>query len=117
MNALTNVFKENELASGDIVQLDQTIQLAIDIQADLMSIDNTDSNSRDSSSKVFAKSMIDLYDVVLLNKRAYWGLEWILRSESIDQVQKNVDDTLFLLAENLLDGIYQNYGPFLNIRN
>jgi hypothetical protein len=116
LNSLTNVILENEIASGNIFQLDQTIKLAIDKQTDLM-IANTDSNSRDSSSKIFVKSVIDLYDVVFVNGKAFWGLEWIPRSGAVDQVQKNVDDTLFLLAENLLDGIYLNFGPFRNICN
>ncbi len=114
LNFLTNVLNENELASGNIAQLDQTIRLAIDKQIVLMTA-NSDSNSRDSSSKVFAKSVIDLYDIIFVNEKAFWGLPWILRSDAVDRVQKNVDDTLFLLAENLIDGIYQNYGPHVNL--
>ncbi|XP_046446417.1 adhesion G protein-coupled receptor L3-like [Daphnia pulex] len=114
LNFLTKVLNENELESGNIAQLDQTIRLAFDKQTVLMTA-NSDSNSRDSSSKVFAKSVIDLYDIMFVNAKAFWGLPWILRSEAVDRVQKNVDDTLFLLAENLIDGIYQNYGPNVNL--
>lgn len=115
LNFLTKVLNENELASGNIAQLDQTIRLAFDKQTVLITA-NSDSNSRDSSSKVFAKSVIDLYDIMFVNAKAFWGLPWILRSDAVNRVQKNVDDTLFLLAENLIDGIYQNYGPNVNLR-
>jgi hypothetical protein len=52
---------------------------------------------------------------LLTNDLAFWGLDPISRSEAIDQVQKNIDDTLFLLADNLLDQVYKTVYP--NIGN
>ena len=105
MNSLTNVVKDNEIASGNIVQLDQTVSFAVQKQT-LLIASITDPSLKEESSKNFTMSVIDLNDVVLGNTNAFWGLDWAARSEAINQVQKNVDETLFLLAENLLDKVY-----------
>jgi ABC-type iron transport system FetAB permease component len=108
LNSLTNVVKENGIAPGNLVQLDQTVSFAIEQQTSLM-VNTTDASLREESCKNFTISVIDLNGVVLGNASAFWGLNWEARSEAISEVQKNVDDTLFLLAENLLDKMYQ-YG-------
>jgi len=105
LNSLTNVVKDNEIASGNIVQLDQTVSFAVQKQT-LLIASITDPSLKEESSKNFTMSVIDLNDVVLGNTNAFWGLDWAARSEAINQVQKNVDETLFLLAENLLDKVY-----------
>ena len=78
------------------------------------------SSFKDESSKNFTISVIDLSDVVMANSDAFWGLDWTARTEAIDQVQKNVDDTLYLLAENLLDTVFKysaiNYQNIGNIK-
>ncbi|XP_032778359.2 adhesion G protein-coupled receptor L3 [Daphnia magna] len=107
LGTLSSVLKQNELASGDIIQLDQTVRLAIDKQTQLLAA-NSDPNSKDSISKNFTSSVTDVNNVLLGNELAFWGLESNARSEAIDQVQKNMDDTLFLLASNLLEKIYKN---------
>ena len=104
LNGLTNIVKENDVASGNIVQLDQTITFAIEKQTLLIQT-TADPSLKDQSSKNFTISVIDLSDVVMANSDAFWGLDWTARTEAIDQVQKNVDDTLYLLAENLLDEV------------
>ena len=114
LDGLSIVLKENEIASGNIVQLDKTVRLAIEKQAELLS-GNLDPNSKDASSKNFTNSIVNVNNVLLTNEVAFWGLEPIARSEAIGQVQKNVDDTLFLLAENLIDQVYKNMYP--NIGN
>lgn len=108
LNGLTNVIKDNDVASGNIVQLDQTVKFAIQKQTLLMAT-TTDPSLKDESSKNFTISVIDLNNALMENNDAFWGLEWTARSEAIDQVQKNVDDTLYLLAENLLDQVFK-YG-------
>jgi hypothetical protein len=121
LNRLTNDVKENDnVASGNIVRLDQTIKLAIEKQTSLINATD-DPSLKDQSSKNFTISVIDLSDVVMANSNAFWGLDWTARSEAIDQVQNNVDDTLYLLAENLLDTVFNysaiNLGRFQNIGN
>nr|CAH0106133.1 unnamed protein product [Daphnia galeata] len=97
--------QENDnVASGNIVRLDQTIKLAIEKQTSLINATD-DPSLKDQSSKNFTISVIDLSDVVMANSNAFWGLDWTARSEAIDQVQNTVDDTLYLLAENLLDTV------------
>lgn len=115
LGTLSSVLKQNELASGDIIQLDQTVRLAIDKQTQLLAA-NSDPNSKDSISKNFTSSVTDVNNVLLGNELAFWGLESNARSEAIDQVQKNMDDTLFLLASNLLEKIYKN-NDYENIGN
>ena len=107
LNSVTDVLKENEMASGNVVQLDQTIKLAIEKQAELL-LGIANPNTKDSSSKNFTKSVVDVNNELLKNELAFWGLEPIARSEALGQVQKNIDDTLFLLADYLIDGIYKN---------
>ena len=121
MNGLTNDVKDIDIASGNIVQLDQTVKLAIDKQT-LLIAETTDPNLRYESSKNFTMSVIDLNDVIMNNNFAFWGLDWTARSEAINQVQKNVDDTLYLLTENLVDKVFnykatsfQNIGKHIEI--
>jgi hypothetical protein len=117
LNSLTNVVKDNEIASGNIVQLDQTVSFAVQKQT-LLIASIEDPSLKEESSKNFTMSVIDLNDVVLGNTNAFWGLDWAARSEAINQVQKNVDETLFLLAENLLDKVYDyNAISYQNIGN
>ncbi|KAI9565575.1 hypothetical protein GHT06_009367 [Daphnia sinensis] len=108
LDSLSSVLKQNELGSGDIIQVDQTVRLAIDKQTQLLAA-ISDPNSKDISSKNFTNSVTDVSNVLLGNELAFWGLESNARSGAIDQVQKNMDDTLFLLAQNLLDKIYKNF--------
>ncbi len=108
LSILTNVVKDNGIASGNIAHLDQTVSFAIEQQTLLMAT-TPDASLREKSCKNFTISVIDLNDAVLRNASAFWGLNWVARSEAISEVQKNVDDTLFLLAENLLDKVYR-YG-------
>jgi hypothetical protein len=102
------------MATANIVQLDMTVRLAIEKQTELLSA-STDVNSKDASSKNFTNSIVDVNNELLTNDLAFWGLDPISRSEAIDQVQKNIDDTLFLLADNLLDQVYKTVYP--NIGN
>lgn len=106
LNSLTSVVDENELASGNIIQLQDTVVLAIERQSQLIAED-PDPISRDLKSKNFTKSVVDLSDVMMTSTEAFWGLETIARDEAINRIQTSVNDTLFLLAENFLDEIYQ----------
>ncbi|KAI9565576.1 hypothetical protein GHT06_009368 [Daphnia sinensis] len=105
LNSLTNVVEANEIASGNIVQLQQTVVLAIGRQSELIAED-PDPVSREATTKNFTNSVVDLSDVMMNSTAAFWGLEINARAEAINQIQTSVDDTLFLLADNLLDNIY-----------
>ena len=107
MNGLTDVLKENEVASGNVVQLDLTIKFAIEKQTQLL-LENSDPIFKNSNSKNFTKAIVDVNNELLNSELAFWGLESNARGEQLDQLQKNIDDTLFLMADNLLDGIYKN---------
>lgn len=109
LNSLTSVVKTNELASGNVIQLQQTVVLAINRQSELIAED-PDPVSRDATSKNFTNSVIDLNDVMMNSTSSFWGLEIDARTEVINQIQTNVDDTLVLLAKNLLDNIYLYMG-------
>ena len=107
LNGLTDVLKENEVASGNVVQLDLTIKFAIEKQTQLL-LENSDPIFKNSNSKNFTKAIVDVNNELLNSELAFWGLESNARGEQLDQLQKNIDDTLFLMADNLLDGIYKN---------
>lgn len=107
LNGLTDVLKENEVASGNVVQLDLTIKFAIEKQTQLL-LESSDPNFKNSNSKNFTNAIVDVNNELLNSELAFWGLESNARGEQLDQLQKNIDDTLFLLAENLLDGVYKN---------
>lgn len=109
LNSLTSVVKTNELASGNVIQLQQTVVLAINRQSELITED-PDPVSREATSKNFTNSVIDLNDVMMNSTSSFWGLEIDTRTEVINQIQTNVDDTLVLLAENLLGNIYLYMG-------
>ncbi|XP_046446437.1 adhesion G protein-coupled receptor L3-like [Daphnia pulex] len=115
LNGISTVLKENEMATANIVQLDMTVRLAIEKQTELLSA-STDVNSKDASSKNFTNSIVDVNNELLTNDLAFWGLDPISRSEAIDQVQKNIDDTLFLLADNLLDQLYKQVYPNIAVQ-
>ncbi len=112
LNNLSDAIRETELASGNIAQLDETIQYAITKQKELMK--SKSAESQDQSSRNFTDSILDLNNILLASEKAFWGLESIPREQAIDHVQQNVDQTLFLLAENLLGGVYRN-GDFQNL--
>ncbi|XP_057372837.1 adhesion G protein-coupled receptor L3-like isoform X2 [Daphnia carinata] len=105
LKSLTSVVETNEIASGNIIQIQQTVVLAIDKQNTLIAND-PDPVSRDATTKNFTNSVVDLSDVVMNSTLAFWGLEINDRAEAVNQIQTSVDDTLLLLAENLLDDIY-----------
>ena len=106
--SLSEAIKETEIASGNIAQLDETVKLAIAKQRELLnSTDATE--SQDQSSHNFTYSILGLKDILLDNNKAFWGLDSITREEAVDHVQNNIDETLFLLAQNLIIGtIYRN---------
>lgn len=102
LDDLTDAIRKEALASANIGQIDETIQLAIQKQKELLA-NHTDEVQKDKSSKGFTTSVTGLNNVVLESNVAFWGLESISRAEAIDAVQKSMDDTLYLLADNLID--------------
>ena len=112
--SLSEAIKETEIASGNIAQLDETIKLAIAKQRELLnSTDATE--SQDQSSHNFTYSILGLKDILLDNNKAFWGLDSITREEAVDHVQNNIDETLFLLAQNLIEGSNYSNGDFPNL--
>ena len=104
---LSDDIDETELASGNIAQLDETVKLAIDKQRKWLN--STEEISQDQSSRNFTNAVLNLTNILLGNDNAFWGLDSILREEAVDSIQKNIDETLFLLAQNLIIGtIYRN---------
>ena len=104
---LSDDIDETELASGNIAQLDETVKLAIDKQRKWLN--STEEGSQDQSSRNFTNAVLNLTNILLGNDNAFWGLDSILREEAVDSIQKNIDETLFLLAQNLIIGtIYRN---------
>ena len=112
--SLSEAIKETEIASGNIAQLDETVKLAIAKQRELLnSTDATE--SQDQSSHNFTYSILGLKDILLDNNKAFWGLDSITREEAVDHVQNNIDETLFLLAQNLIEGSNYSNGDFPNL--
>ena len=107
LSTLSGDIDETELASGNIAQLDETVKLAIDKQRKWLN--STEEGSQDQSSRNFTNAVLNLTNILLGNDNAFWGLDSILREEAVDSIQKNIDETLFLLAQNLIIGtIYRN---------
>lgn len=102
LDTLTTTINDKQLAPGNLAQLDDTVRLAINKQTEILFIEE-DPNVRDVISKNFTVTVTDLNNVILNNEGAFWGLPPFSRDEEFDKVQRNVDDTLFLLADNLLD--------------
>lgn len=100
LGKLTASIAASELASGDLTPLDETVRLAISIQNQSIAW-STMAAWREASSKNFTAAVTDLNDFILASNRAFWGLESISRDEAINHIQINMDDTLFLLADNL----------------
>ena len=110
LNYLSDAIRVEKIASGNIAQLDETVKLAIEKQRELLV---GTAKSRDQSSQNFTNSVLDLKDILLASNEAFWGLNLIPREIQLDHVQNNIDETLFLLAQNIA-GIYRN-GNFSNI--
>lgn len=115
---IVNVIEKDELASGNIIQLDQSIKLAITKQTEILLGFDIDADSKDVLSVYFTASLMDLSEKLLGSQSAFLGLPSKQRRDVIDSVQKNVDDTLYLLASNSVYEKYQkevdnlgNFGP------
>ena len=115
---IVNVIEKDELASGNIIQLDQSIKLAITKQTEILLGFDIDADSKDVLSVYFTASLMDLSKKLLGSQSAFLGLLSKQRRDVIDSVQKNVDDTLYLLASNSVYEKYQkevdnlgNFGP------
>ena len=115
---IVNVIEKDELASGNIIQLDQSIKLAITKQTEILLGFDIDADSKDVLSVYFTASLMDLSKKLLGSQSAFLGLPSKQRRDVIDSVQKNVDDTLYLLASNSVYEKYQkevdnlgNFGP------
>lgn len=103
--ALANLGKDissTTLASGNLGALDNTMKLAISKQEELLA-NITNPNVRESSSKNFTASITDLSDVIMSNSDAFWGLDVDERLSNIDNVQKNIDISLSIMAINLVN--------------
>ena len=103
---LAIAIEKDDFASGNIIQLDQTIKLAIVKQAEMLDSDD-DIESRNAISKNFTNSVIELNDLVLGSDAAFSNFSVNERYEAIDNVQKNVDETVRLLAKHLADETFE----------
>ena len=103
---LAIAIEKDDFASGNIIQLDQTIKLAIAKQAEMLDSDD-DIESRNAISKNFTNSVIELNDLVLGSDAAFSNFSVNERYEAIDNVQKNVDETVRLLAKHLADETFE----------
>lgn len=106
LSSLTREIDQVELASVNLFQLDKAIKVVIKKQAE--TITNTgNADSRDDVCINVTTSVIELNDKVLGSLDAFLGLPSNLRHEVLDNVQKNVNATLNLLAGCLLEEIYE----------
>ena len=103
---LAIAIEKDDFASGNIIQLDQTIKLAIAKQAEMLDSDD-DIESRNAISKNFTNSVIELNDLVFGSDAAFSNFSVNERYEAIDNVQKNVDETVRLLAKHLADETFE----------
>ena len=102
IKSLTHAVNKKDLVASSITQVEQAVRLAISKQKERLTL-NSDPRLRDVNSRNFTSYVVDLFDVILANDKAFWGLQPEMRRDAIDRVQKNIDDTLHLLTTNLVD--------------
>ena len=102
--------KRTQIASGDFHLFYFAIDYSIESQKELLlSTDGQTDETltwRDGSSKNFTDAVLSLSSLLLENEAAYWGLNTKNRNSVVDNLQDVIDQTLHLLAQNLIDKKY-----------
>ncbi len=112
---LTLAIEKVDLAPKNLFQLDKIIESAVNKQVKAFNITLDDDSERDGIAKNFTSAVMELDDKVLGSADAFVGLPLKERHEVINGIQMNVDATLHLLAENMVEQKYIN--GVNNLRN